>query len=75
MGTQAYMTMTKSAMRLQMIDRGIVTDLSEMSMRARLALPVRVAVLFASSTYFWTTNIASVMQSRTTAIAAAPSLS
>ena len=67
--------MTKMAKRLHSTVNGMVTDLSSMSILIRLALPDKVAVLFASSQYFCTINITNVMHSRTTAMADAPSLS
>ena len=69
------MTTTKTASTEQKVASGRRTDASVMSMRWRLALPESVAVDLASSTYFWTTNMSSVMHSSTTAIAAAPCLS
>ena len=74
-GTQRYMRMTKMATAEQNTVSGILTLLSSMSILPLEALPVRVAAVFFSSTYFWTANIASVIASRTTAIAAAPALS
>ena len=70
-----YITTTKAAMTPHRMVSGSVTERSVMSMRAREALPVSVAVLLASSTYFCTMNMSSVMHRSTTAIAAAPSLS
>ena len=54
---------------------GTVTLLSSMRMRTRLALPVSVAVLRASSTYFCIMNSTNVISSSITAIAAAPCVS
>ena len=75
MGTQMYIMMTNRAPRLQIVVSGILTLLSSMSILALEAFPVRVAVDFFSSTYFWTANMARVMHRSTTAIAEAPALS
>ena len=48
MGTQTYIMMTKMAAREQSTVSGMVTDLSSMSILARLALPVRVAAVLRS---------------------------
>ena len=48
MGTQMYIRITNSAPSEQRIVSGIFTLLSSISMRARLALPVRVAAVLAS---------------------------
>ena len=70
-----YMRMTNRAMAEQAMVSGVVTERSSMSILAREALPVRVAAVFFSSTYFCTRYMARVMVSSTTAMAAAPSLS
>ena len=70
-----YIIMTNSAVREHKMVRGRVTDRSSMSILAREALPVRVAAVFFSSTYFCTRYISRVMLSSTTAMAAAPCLS
>ena len=48
MGTQAYIIMTKMVAREHRRVSGMVTLLSSISIRPRLALPVRVAAVFAS---------------------------
>ena len=48
MGTHRYIMTTKIAAREQSTVSGTVTDLSEMSILARDALPVRVAAVLAS---------------------------
>ena len=70
-----YIRITNSAMPEQRMDNGTVTDRSSIGILAREALPVRVAAVFFSRTYFCTRYMASVMVSSTTAIAAAPCLS
>ena len=67
--------MTKIAISEHSTVRGVVTERSSMSILPRDALPVRVAAVFFSSTYFCTRYITRVMDSSTTAIAAAPCLS
>ncbi len=74
-GTHMYIAMTKMAMAEHMTVSGTRTEASVMSMRWRLALPDSVAVALASSTYFCTKNMTNVMESSTTAMAAAPFLS
>ena len=48
MGTHRYIMMTKMAISAQRIVSGMVTDLSSISILARLALPVRVAAVLRS---------------------------
>ena len=48
MGTQMYIMMTKIATSAQKTVSGTFTLLSSISMRPRLALPVRVAAVLAS---------------------------
>ena len=43
-----YMRMTKALTSMHRVDRGTVTERSVMAIRAREALPVRVAAVLAS---------------------------
>ena len=70
-----YIMTTNAAISEQRMLSGTATLLSSISMRTRLALPVSVAAVLASSTYFWTMNSMSVMHKSTTAMAAAPVMS